>query len=552
MSKAQPAHELDELRAQLREAQETLAAIRGGEVDALVITGPQGEQIYSLRGADYSARMLLQEMSEGALTVLPDGAILYCNRRFAEMVKLPHEKVIGASLEQFVGPTDRAALGALLHLAEQASAKEEIKLAVSDGSFAPAYCSVTPVQIAEQHCLSVIVTDLTEQKRNEEMLASGRLARLILDQADEMVVVCDQLGSIVEASRAAHEFYGDNVLHRTFDQVFSISTPECTPGNSRGRDAELSYEALIAQCSDRKTVHGLEVRLRNLGGETRDFLLSAGPLRDSHERVLGYVLTFSDVSEITAAQQVLRDSEQMLREQTSDLERQLIASGRLVSLGEITASMAHEFNNPLGIIMGFVEDMLSSTDSADPQYRSLQIIDEETKRCQKIIQGLMEFARPTAAAFRLTDIGSLIEKTLQMIDARRFKQKVNVATSIAPDLPSVNVDSQQIEQVLVNLYLNALDAMLEGGELTVGANLEQLNGSEPAMVITISDTGFGIEPGDLEKIFQPFFTARKKAGLGLGLSICERIIKNHGGKIAVESRRDEGTTFRLYLPVQVR
>jgi len=115
-------------------------------------------------------------------------------------------------------------------------------------------------------------------------------------------------------------------------------------------------------------------------------------------------------------------------------------------------------------------------------------------------------------------------------------------------LPPIYVDSQQLEQVLVNLYLNALDAMLGGGNLMVAAALEMGN-PEPRIMITVADTGMGIEANDLQKIFQPFFTARKKAGLGLGLSICEKIVKNHGGRIEVESRLNQGTIFRIRLPI---
>jgi signal transduction histidine kinase len=160
------------------------------------------------------------------------------------------------------------------------------------------------------------------------------------------------------------------------------------------------------------------------------------------------------------------------REQAQMLEQQLIASGRLVSLGEITASMAHEFNNPLGIIMGFVEEMQSTTPSDAADFQTLKIIDEEAKRCQKIIQGLMEFARPTPVTPQTTDVGALIAKTLKMIDARLYKQKVGLTEAVAPHLPPIHADAQQLEQVLVNLYLNALDAMLGGGHLTVSAQLD--------------------------------------------------------------------------------
>ena len=115
------------------------------------------------------------------------------------------------------------------------------------------------------------------------------------------------------------------------------------------------------------------------------------------------------------------------------------------------------------------------------------------------------------------------------------------------DLPRIQADSQQLEQVLVNLYLNAIDAMPEGGKLTVEAKIAQSDGMAPVTVIIV-DTGFGIAETDLPKIFQPFFTAKKRRGMGLGLPICQRIVNNHGGRIEVNSESGIGTTFKIYLP----
>jgi PAS domain S-box-containing protein len=275
---------------------------------------------------------------------------------------------------------------------------------------------------------------------------------------------------------------------------------------------------------------------------------SAAPIRDQKGKVAGVVMVFRDVTERRRAENALRESEEKLRRQAQELEQQLIASGRLVSLGEITASMAHEFNNPLGIVMGFAEDLLSETDPSSPQYRALQIINEESKRCQKIIQELLEFSRPKSAEFSLTDINQAVEKTLNLVTHHLYKQKIDADTLVDQHLPRIHADSQQLEQVLVNLYLNAIDAMPEGGKLIIRANLKPVDGSGPMVLITVEDTGCGIEQKDLTRIFQPFFSARKGRGMGLGLSISERIIKNHGGKINVESQPGQGTTFRLYLP----
>jgi PAS domain S-box-containing protein len=261
-----------------------------------------------------------------------------------------------------------------------------------------------------------------------------------------------------------------------------------------------------------------------------------------------YARQAADLIERLRIEDELRQSEERLRQQAQELEHQLIMSGRLVSLGEVTASMAHEFNNPLGIIMGFVEDMLSSADPADPNYRALQIIDEESKRCRQIVRDLMEYARPKSTEFCSTSIADIIEKTLQLVENRLYKQKVSVEKSLEPDLQRIQADPPQLEQVLVNLYLNAIDAMPEGGKLSVEAKMVHTDGTVPMAVITVADTGFGIAETDLAKIFQPFFTAKKRRGMGLGLPICQRIVKNHDGRIEVESQPGKGSAFKIYLP----
>jgi PAS domain S-box-containing protein len=257
----------------------------------------------------------------------------------------------------------------------------------------------------------------------------------------------------------------------------------------------------------------------------------------------------SDITERKQAEEALRRSEERLRQQAQQLEQQLIASGRLVSLGEITASMAHEFNNPLGIIMGFTQDLLSETDPSSPNYRALKIIDDESKRCEKIIKDLLQFARPGSTDLSLMDVGDVIKKTIDLVDNHLYKQNIEAAAQIEENLPRIYADPQQLEQVLVNLYLNAIEAMPDGGRLSVAVKTKSINGT-PMLAITVADTGFGIEAEDMPKIFHPFFSVKKKRGLGLGLPVCDRIIRNHGGKIEVDSLPGRGTSFEIYLPIR--
>ena len=273
-------------------------------------------------------------------------------------------------------------------------------------------------------------------------------------------------------------------------------------------------------------------------------------LVDERRSLVGFSVVTRDLTDRKRVEEILRESEAKLRKQAQELEQQLIASGRLVSLGVVTASMAHEFNNPLGIVMGFTEELLNDADPASRNYQALKIIDEETRRCQRIIQELLQFARPRSADLCPTDVKQAIDKTLNMVTNRLYKQKIETSVLVDNELPLISADPQQLEQVLVNLFLNAIDAMPNGGSLTVAAALRSADGDVPAVAIAVTDDGAGIDENDLSKIFQPFFSAKKGKGIGLGLSICDRIIQNHGGRIVVESQPGKGTSFKIHLPLE--
>jgi two-component system NtrC family sensor kinase len=200
--------------------------------------------------------------------------------------------------------------------------------------------------------------------------------------------------------------------------------------------------------------------------------------------------------------------------------------------------------------MGFAQELLSDAAPESRDYHALKIIDEETRRCQRLIQEMLQFARPRSADLCPTDIRQAIEKTMSMVASRLYKQRIESKVVVDDSLPLISADPQQLEQVLINLLLNAIDAMPNGGHITVEAALDAANDSSSAITIAVTDNGSGIDPGDLPKIFQPFFSAKKGKGIGLGLSICDRIIQNHGGTIAVRSAPGEGTSFKIHLPLE--
>ena len=315
--------------------------------------------------------------------------------------------------------------------------------------------------------------------------------------------------------------------------------------------ADIVKEASTLQLSlpgdDVHAVFAFPIKLRNEVLGVIEFFSKSVRNRDDDvlnaaQAIGGEIGQFAERMRAEAA---LRQSEENLRNQAQELEQQLLASGRLVAVGELTASMAHEFNNPLGIILGFAQSLLDTLSPSDPNYQHVQIIAEEAKRCEKLVQELLEFGRPKSSDFILTDVEQIIQRTMNLVQPHAAKNKVETVVNIESGLPQIYADAQQLQQILLNLSLNALDAMPKGGKLEIGA----ARAGAGNIVISVADTGIGIDSDVLRRIFQPFFTSKKRRGLGLGLPICDRIAKSHGGTIKVESKPGEGTTFKVCLPV---
>lgn len=252
-----------------------------------------------------------------------------------------------------------------------------------------------------------------------------------------------------------------------------------------------------------------------------------------------------EIAERRKIEERLRESEAKLRVLTQEQEQQLIASDRLVSVGELAASIAHEFNNPLQIIMGFAQELIEEEQQPGPRHDGLKIIEAETVRCRELIRNLMNFARPQSAKPEATDVEPIVGNASRLAWHYLVKAKVRLETDIAPGLPAIKGDANQLQQVLINLLFNAAEAMPSGGEVKITAAVS----ADKTIVLSVADTGVGIPETALPHIFRPFFTTKQKKGMGLGLSICERIVRSHGGRIAVESATGRGTTFHLHFPI---
>jgi len=232
-------------------------------------------------------------------------------------------------------------------------------------------------------------------------------------------------------------------------------------------------------------------------------------------------------------------------QRNKDIESNLAQQGKMASLGVLSSGVAHEINNPLGVILGYAGYLESKMSEDDPNYQYIHEIKRESKRCKKIVQDLLSYARTPRPTLEPTDLNTLLQQIVDFASNHTDMRGITIKTALAPDLPPVELDGDQMRQVAINLILNAGGAMPEGGDLLVGT--EAVDGEH--VRITFSDSGSGIPQESLEKIFEPFYTTKAR-GTGLGLAITRQIIEQHHGEIHIESTVGTGTCVTVTLPTE--
>ncbi|MBN2023030.1 MAG: cache domain-containing protein [Pirellulales bacterium] len=225
--------------------------------------------------------------------------------------------------------------------------------------------------------------------------------------------------------------------------------------------------------------------------------------------------------------------------------QQIHRSEQLASVGRLAAGVAHEINNPLTGVLAFADLMREKENLDDQDREDLDVIIRETKRVREIVRGLLDYARETPSVKKVLNVNDVIRQMTRLLGNREAFQHVNIVEILDDNLPPINGDQNQLQQVLLNLALNACEAMTEGGTLVIATSL-----ADHRVVIEVTDTGCGIAPEHLDKIFDPFFTTKPVGkGTGLGLSVSSAIVQQHDGTLEVRSSPGKGTTFSIALPV---
>jgi len=253
-----------------------------------------------------------------------------------------------------------------------------------------------------------------------------------------------------------------------------------------------------------------------------------------------------DITERLRAEAALLQKDEELRA----MSQQLWQAAKLATMGELSASIAHELNNPLTTISLRVEDLLVRTSPDDPAQRSLAVIAQEVARMGALVANLLHFSRHSQPQISSLDMRAEVDDTLTLIQSHLRNHRIRVMREFALEIPLIHADRQQMRQVFLNLFTNASDAMPQGGTLTLRVGRGALAAGTPAVILECIDTGVGIAPEHLDRVGEPFFTTKGEGkGTGLGMAICRRIMREHGGTLDLTSALGQGTTVRVLLPV---
>jgi PAS domain S-box-containing protein len=542
------------LKARLWEAEEILGAIRNGEVDAVVIGGAKPDAVYTFFGADHPYRIFVERMREGAVTLSRDGIILYANESFARTVNEPLSTVFGASFSRFVEPQHSALFQAFLE--KEGEERVELLLKQVAGNAVPVYLSRSAVDLVGRNGIALVVTDLRDQKRGEEVVAAGNLAESILEQATEAIVVCDAEGRITHANRKAAKIAGKNPLLQPFGEVFELTNP----GNEDGATELAERIRLVAR--GEQGVRAIELTLPALGGSRFHVLLSGGPLISSEGSPLGAVIVMADISSARKAADSLRESEARLRTLNATLEQRVDARTRELKeankrlarknreLQDFAYVASHDLQEPLRKVRTFAgllrAEYGDKLDGDCGMY--IDRMEESTKRMSSLISDLLALSRIATRGQPFERV-HLREVVCAVVDDMELLLKETSASVEIGELPEIEADATQLRQLFQNLVSNAVTFHEAGADRRISVTCSRDSGAD--VEIRVSDNGIGFDVRFLDRIFTPFQRLHGRSvfpGTGMGLAICQRIVERHNGSITAESTPGEGSVFIICLP----
>lgn len=497
----------------------------------------------TFREREEQFRNLMEYMPVSVQGYRTDGTVVYWNKASETIYGYSSDEALGRNLGDLIIPTELKplfreglVLGKQLRKSGEFMPPGELLLLHKHGHLVPVY-SIHTASVSEgkEPLLFCMDVDLSERKRTEEaLMASERNLRTILDSVNDAIFIHTVDGKIIDVNKKTLELYGvkrEEALQMTIENNFSASDNpvDTLPGiwESTLRGEKKVFEWRARSPHDGSTWN-VEVFLRRITLNDQDVILAA-------------------VHDITGRKQ--------MEERRLELERRLLQTQKLEGIGVLAGGIAHDFNNILMGIQGYVSLMLHGMETAHRHYQKLKNIEELVQSGSNLTGQLLGFARGGKYEVKPMDLNALIARSADMFAQTR--RELTVHRKLAENLAFVEADRVQIEQVFLNLYLNAWQAMSGEGDLTIeteNAFLDETYASQRSLApgkyvkVSVVDTGVGMDETTQKRVFEPFFTTRELGrGSGLGLASAYGIIKHHGGAIEVSSEKGRGTTFTIYL-----
>jgi len=540
--------EIEELRIQLEEAHDTIEAIRSGQVDALIVRGDSGHQLYTLKTADQTYRMFIEKMNEGAVTLSREGTILYSNSRFAEMVNMSLEKVIGIKFDTFIADGEKNSFYKVIESGWERECKEEIILH-SENRTTPCLLSCNTLELDEGTALSLILTDLSLQKKAENLLKINNEKLIIAQNATEKLN--NELEDTVKSRTA------DLLVSREHFKLLSDSIPQMTWTNLPNGDVNFynkrwydytgltfeetkkwGWQAVVHPDDINHTterylkslqtgdIFEVENRYKRHDGVYRWHLNRATPLKDDKGEILFWVGTATDIDD-----------------QKQQMERK----------DEFIGIASHELKTPVTSIKAYtqvLEKMLKQRGD-EKEAAMISRMDAQLNRLTSLIGDLLDVTKINSGKLLFNDaefdFNAHIEDLLE--DLSRTTDKHAIIKNFAPTC-TVYGDKERIGQVITNLVTNAIKYSPHADKIIVTSSVKNNE-----VTLCVQDFGIGIAEDNLNRVFEQFYRVsgdmqRTFPGLGLGLYISSEIIKREGGRIWVTSQEGKGSTFCFALPLK--
>jgi PAS domain S-box-containing protein len=486
----------------------------------------------ALKESENKYRQLVEQAVDGIFIANRDGTILLANQKSCEMLGYAENELLQLNIEDTYPPEEKyLARRRMSELQPGKSMHFERRVRKKDGTFFPAEVDLRMLVDSK---FQGVIRDISEKKQAEESIQ--KLLRAI-EQTDEVIFMTDIDGTITYVNPAFEKVYGF-----TRDAAVGKNPRILKSGLVSQQEYSEYWQTILSGRNVRK-----EYINRTMDGKLVTVDASVSPIFSTQGKLSGFIAVQKDITEQKRAE-----------EQRKSLEMQLLQSQKIESVGTLAGGIAHDFNNILGIILGHATVLERAVHDPSRSSKSVEAIIKAVQRGANLVRQILTFARKTDVFFEAVSVNDTITELVKMLE-ETFPKTITFVVQLQQAAPLIEADRTQLHQTMLNLCVNARDAMPEGGTITIITRTVPVTtlrrrfpdaAAAEFICIRVSDTGVGMDEQTKRRIFEPFFTTKGLGkGTGLGLAVAYGIMESHNGYIDVESDPGVGTTFSLYLPV---